>query len=266
MLKDLDGDGKPEFVYGAEGSDALRQARSRQSDRRLDRRTVSEPGLPTSIHGVGAGDINGDGKVDILNAPHGWWEQPAKAHRRRPGRITTGVRTQRQRGGGNRSRSTTSTATSCNDVVTALAAHGFGLAWYEQKRDAAGEISFVEHMIMDDFAARRTPATSPSRSRTRSTLPTSMATASGHHHRQAPLVAPGQLHRSRCAWRSGLVLVYGRCGIRRRLAARSSCRADSQPVGRRLDDHAADLNKDGRMDVVTPTKFGTFIFWGQGRR
>ena len=30
--------------------------------------------------------------------------------------------------------------------------------------------------------------------------------------------------------------------------------------------YAADLNKDGRIDIVTPTKFGTFIFWGQGRR
>jgi hypothetical protein len=28
--------------------------------------------------------------------------------------------------------------------------------------------------------------------------------------------------------------------------------------------YAADLNKDGRIDIVTPTKFGTFIFWGQG--
>ena len=26
------------------------------------------------------------------------------------------------------------------------------------------------------------------------------------------------------------------------------------------------MNKDGRIDIVTPTKFGTFIFWGQGRR
>ena len=26
---------------------------------------------------------------------------------------------------------------------------------------------------------------------------------------------------------------------------------------------AVDLNKDGRMDLVTPTRFGTFIFWGQ---
>jgi hypothetical protein len=26
---------------------------------------------------------------------------------------------------------------------------------------------------------------------------------------------------------------------------------------------ATDINRDNRMDIVTPTKFGTFIFWGQ---
>jgi hypothetical protein len=25
----------------------------------------------------------------------------------------------------------------------------------------------------------------------------------------------------------------------------------------------ADLNRDGRMDLVTATRFGTFIFWGR---
>ena len=30
-------------------------------------------------------------------------------------------------------------------------AHGWGLAWFEQKRDAQGKISFVRHMIMDDL-------------------------------------------------------------------------------------------------------------------
>ena len=35
-----------------------------------------------------------------------------------------------------------------NDVITALAAHGFGLAWYEQYREG-GEIKFREHIIMN---------------------------------------------------------------------------------------------------------------------
>jgi hypothetical protein len=26
---------------------------------------------------------------------------------------------------------------------------------------------------------------------------------------------------------------------------------------------AADLNRDKRTDIVTPTKFGTFVFWGK---
>lgn len=38
--------------------------------------------------------------------------------------------------------------------MTSLHAHGFGLAWYEQKRDNKGNISFVTHMIMDDFATQ----------------------------------------------------------------------------------------------------------------
>ena len=41
-----------------------------------------------------------------------------------------------------------------NDVVTSLQAHVFGLAWFEQKRDAGGKISFVQHMISDNFATK----------------------------------------------------------------------------------------------------------------
>ena len=35
-----------------------------------------------------------------------------------------------------------------NDVVTSMQAHGWGLAWFEQKRSSRGEISFVKHVIM----------------------------------------------------------------------------------------------------------------------
>ena len=46
----------------------------------------------------------------------------------------------------------------------------------------------------------------------------------------------------------------GRRGVR--------ARAGPQPFRRRSDVLPVDLNKDGRMDVVTATRFGTFIFWG----
>ncbi len=36
-----------------------------------------------------------------------------------------------------------------NDVVTVLQAHGWGLAWFEQKRTPDGQITFVKHMVMD---------------------------------------------------------------------------------------------------------------------
>ncbi len=36
--------------------------------------SVSEPGYSAG-HGIGVGDINGDGRMDILNV-YGWWEQP----------------------------------------------------------------------------------------------------------------------------------------------------------------------------------------------
>src|SRR3990170_3230666 len=41
-----------------------------------------------------------------------------------------------------------------NDVVTNLNVHGFGLAWFEQKKATNGEITFTRHMISDDYSAK----------------------------------------------------------------------------------------------------------------
>ena len=36
-----------------------------------------------------------------------------------------------------------------NDILTTLAAHGYGLAWYEQVKTDTDEITFNEHIIMN---------------------------------------------------------------------------------------------------------------------
>ena len=40
------------------------------------------------------------------------------------------------------------------DAVGPMEGHGFGIAWWEQKRDASKNISFVEHVVMDNFMTK----------------------------------------------------------------------------------------------------------------
>ena len=150
---DVNNDGEGRRGLRGQQQGAVGDCRSRESDRTVEviRRVEAGP-WGASIHGIGAGDINGDGKVDLI-APHGWWEQPAGGATVTPWTFHQGAFGRAGNAGGNIEIYDVN-GDKLPDVVTALAAHGFGLAWYEQKRDAAGKISFVEHQIMGDFAAK----------------------------------------------------------------------------------------------------------------
>ena len=92
---DITGDGKPEFVIGsavdvAKGSPAQGEMGFVPLPALADRAKkwnlfqISQPGEPHSngtfkyYHGLGNGDLNNDGRSDVLIA-HGWWEQPEHA-------------------------------------------------------------------------------------------------------------------------------------------------------------------------------------------
>ena len=120
------------------GADAVRQTRSGQSDRHVDRPATC-PNAGSSPRTASAPATSTATAAPTSSIRYGWWEQPPSEHERSRG-LTI-----RRRSAGTAARVGGSVMAvydvngdKLNDVVTVLAAHGWGLAWFEQKRDARG--------------------------------------------------------------------------------------------------------------------------------
>jgi len=83
-FEDLTGDGRPELILGSQPESQLGYLTIPTGDavyKKWKFHAVSKKGNPRTngshrfYHGLGIGDVNGNGRKDIL-IPHGWWEAP----------------------------------------------------------------------------------------------------------------------------------------------------------------------------------------------
>jgi hypothetical protein len=263
MFKDIDGDGKPDAVYGGTAGVQWVSVDASNPTGPWKTYTVSQPGVPASIHGIGAGDINGDGKPDII-APHGWWEQPAADVTRTPWTFHQGAFGRNGNAGGNIEIYDVN-GDKLADVVTALAAHGFGLAWYEQKRDGSGKISFEEHLIMNDYGAQNAGGVTFSELHA--------LTIADIDSDGIPDIITGKRHWAHLESYSdpdpnGAPVLYWYRTVRN---AKAPGGAEFVPelihnrsgVGSMIQ--AVDLNKDGAIDILAASDRGGHILWNTPR-
>ncbi|MEM7314118.1 MAG: PVC-type heme-binding CxxCH protein, partial [Planctomycetota bacterium] len=146
MFEDLDGDGQRDMVCSAGGFFGFASRNKDNPTAKWTFRRISDNSAGGKYtHGLGVGDVDGDGRKDLLEKS-GWWKQPESLDgdpvwKKHPYPFGDGH-------GPSQMFAYDVDGDGDNDVVSSRNAHGYGLAWFEHVKDDEGEITFKTHQFM----------------------------------------------------------------------------------------------------------------------
>ncbi len=248
FLEDIDGDGKPDWFqnqWNAKNPMAVYQfTKDANGKPAMQRHTIHE-GL--NGHGQGFGDINGDGRKDIVFM-QGWFEQPEAGAFSGPWVYHNDFNLPHA---------------SCPILVLDInkdgkndllwgSGHNYGLYWEEQIPGATGKDRWRQHLIDKEFSQAHALAWEDIDNDGAPELITGKRyyahSGSDPGANDATVVHYYDLNPDTLAWTKSVI---------------SSTPAGQGP-GIGLQIRVADLDGNGWKDVIVPGKSGTNILWNEG--
>jgi hypothetical protein len=254
---DLTGDGRPELVCITRGRYGYAQPDWKDPSRPWAFHPISPNNKYGNFtHGMGVGDVNGDGRADLLEK-NGWWEQPPSLS----GDPVWTFHAAPFGAGGSQMHAYDVNRDGLNDVITALTAHEFGLAWFEQRRENGGT-SFRQHILVN-----KTPDESPHGVKFSEIHAIDLVDMDGDGLKDIVTGKRFWSHgRTGDPDRNDAAVLYWF-----RLTRRPGGAVDYVPhlvddaSGVGVQVVAGDINKDGAPDIVVGNKRGTFVFLRNAR-